>query len=139
MEAKILKSEYKRPWDGPNGKTYYHDVVLEGQGDKPWNIGSQEQNPSFLAVGEVLTFEIKDAAKRSIKRVKPMQTNGSGLGGSSNFSDNSLGQQIGNALNVTAMLIAHGKIDVKELESTARRVVEISTKLKEEFSKPKTA
>lgn len=127
-QAKILKSEFKSEWNNPKGGVlYYHDVVLEGEGDKPWNIGSTSQNPDFLQVGQTLAYEVTDESKRKIKRVKVEAPAGGG------YQDNSLGMQIGNALNVTATLIAHGKVELKDLESVARRVVEISKKLKEEF------
>jgi len=132
----IKTSTWSNTWSKNGNNVEYHKITLEGD-NATYTIGSKDKNPSFLSVGQTLYYEEKDS-KGNIKRVEAPQTNG-GLGGSASFSDNSLGQQIGNALNVTAMLIAHGKIDVKELESTARRVVEISTKLKEEFSKPKTA
>lgn len=134
--GKITKSEFTKPYDGPNGRTFYHNISFEGD-SVVYNIGSKEQNPSFLAVGQTLTYEIPNSAKpNSIKRVKEDNFTKSGTGYNGSFkSDNGVGMQIGNALNVTALLIAHGKVELKDLESTARRVIEISNKLKEENTK----
>lgn len=128
-QAKILSSTFKTEWNNPKGGLiYYHDVVLEGEGDKAWNIGSQTKNPDFLAVGQTLNFEVKDQAKRSIKRVMVEAPQQSGGGGYSQ-----VGVTVGAALNQAVQLVSNGKVEMKDLKSTAHRLVEIAFELKEEF------
>ncbi len=126
---KITKVEFKKEWDGPNGKIHYHDVWL-GDDKKPYNIGTKERDPDFLVEGKDLTFEVKDAAQRKIKRVQPMPSfNGSG--GGQPF--NQVGVTVGAALNQAVMLVAHGKVDLKDIKSIAHRLTEIAFELKDEF------
>lgn len=85
-KAKILKSEFTKEWGSGFNKVFYHNVWLDGQGDKPYNIGAKEQNPSFLSAGQVLEYEVTDEAKRKIKRAQAKfqnQTKSSSGGGSS--------------------------------------------------------
>jgi hypothetical protein len=125
---KIAKSEFKREWDGPNGKLFYHDVWLEGD-DKPWSLGAKDKNPDFLKSGNTLIFEIKDASKRAIKRVQPKPGFG---GGGGEF--NQVGVTVGAALNQAVMLVAHGKVELKDVKSIAHRLAEVAFELKDEFA-----
>lgn len=70
--SKIEKSEFSKEWGKGINKVYYHNVTFEGE-TKSWNIGAKQENPDFLAVGEVLKYEIVDEKLRKIKRVKDEQ------------------------------------------------------------------
>lgn len=132
-KAKITKSIFKKEWSGNGSITYYHDVELEGR-DGAWNIGAQKKDPDFLAVGQELNFEVTDASKKKIKRVKDESAGFGGFKGSSKtFVDNSVGMMVGSSLGNATLLVAHGKVELKDLEATARRIAEISVKLKAEF------
>lgn len=130
---KITKSAFKSEWKGPNGIVFYHDVWLDGD-DKSWNIGSQSKDPDFLKAGQTLMFDVKDAAKRSIKRAKPAEYSKGG-GGSS--YDGGIGAMVGNAITNAVSMVCHGKADLKDLEKVAHRICEISIELKKEFSEVK--
>lgn len=151
QQAKIVKSSFKKEYASPNGVIYYHDVTTEGE-TKPWNIGSKEKNPDFLAVGAQLNFEVEDAAKRKIKRAK--------LDGIVTVSENNtaqittgtqtpqppqkdtytkkqdamaVGMGVGNAVSAVALMVAHGKVDIKQFKEVTRRIYQVATELKEEF------
>lgn len=131
---KILTSEFKREWNGPNGVLYYHDVTF-AEGEKPWSIGTKEKDPMFLLPGQNLDFEVKDAAKRSIKRVKldtPVSQQ-SGSGGGSSGRYNPIGQIVGASVNNAVLLAAHGKIHMDDLRKTAKGLVEFSLELQKSF------
>jgi hypothetical protein len=128
----IKKVEFKQAWNGPNGEVFYHDVWL-GEDAKAWNIGAKEKNPDFLSVGKELTFEVKDAAKRSIKRVNPMPVFGKGGGGGFDGT----GAMVGNALTNAVTLIVHDKAELKDIEALAKRICQISLDLKTQFSNDK--
>ena len=124
---KILSSNFKSEWLGPNGKLYYHEVTF-AEGEKPWQIGTKEMNPSFLEAGKTLNFEVKDMAKRSIKRV---QADAPAFSGGASKSGNK-GYAIGNALTNAVLLVAHGKVELKDLKATAKRILDIGTELEGE-------
>ncbi len=130
---KITKSSFKSEWAGPNGIIYYHEIFLEGD-DKAWQIGAQAKEPDFLNAGQTLTYEIKDAAKRSLKRVKLLPPVG-GNGGGGGYDG--VGAMVGNAITNAVTLIAHGKADIKDLEKVAHRICEVSMELKKQFTEQK--
>jgi hypothetical protein len=128
--GKITKSEFKNEWQGPKGKIYYHDVVFEGD-STTYNIGSTDKNPDFLAVGQTLAYEVPDASKpNKIKRVKEAPPS---FGGGGGYKPDTIGITVGAGINCAVTLIANGKVELKDLEATARRIVEISLKLRDEF------
>lgn len=134
----IKTSTWSNTWSKNGNNVEYHKITFEDD-NTTYTIGSKDKNPSFLSVGQVLHYENKDE-KGNIKRVEAPQTNGSGLGSSASFSGyDGTGAMIGNALSNAVLLVCHGKVTLDQLEATAKRIAEISTKLKEEFSKPKTA
>jgi hypothetical protein len=133
-ETKVIKkAEFKREWTGPNGVVNYHDVWFEGD-TSPWNLGAKDKNPDFLKAGAELTFEVKDAAKRSIKRITEIPQRSFGaktpFGGGS-FSQ--VGVTVGAGLNQAVQLVANGKAELKDIKSVAHRLIEIAFELKEEF------
>jgi len=131
--GKIEKSEFSKEWKGDKGTIYYHNVQFEGD-RVVWNIGAKDKNPAFLAEGSTLTYEVKDEAKKSIKRVQP--EGGGGFGGrSGGGSFDGTGAMVGNAISNAVTLIAHGKAELKDLEKLAHRICEISVELKEHFTK----
>lgn len=131
---KITKSAFKSEWKGPNGIVFYHEIWLDGD-DKPWQIGSQTKDPDFLQAGKTLEYEVKDAAKRSLKRAKPMP--GSFSGGSGGGGFDGTGAMVGNAITNAVTLVSHGKAELKDLEKLAHRICEISIELKKQFTEQK--
>lgn len=127
---KILSSNFKSEWKGPNGTVNYHEVTFE-EGEKPWQIGAKEKNPSFLEAGKTLNFEVKDMAKRSIKRVQADAPVSGGQSSGSGYSQ--VGVTVGAALNQAVTLVSHGVVEFKDLKKTAHRLVEVAFELKEEF------
>jgi hypothetical protein len=75
MKAKITKLEFKKIWGEGYNKVFFHDIWLEGQGDKPWNIGAKKESPDFLSEGKTLEYEIVDESKRKIKKFSPKDAN----------------------------------------------------------------
>lgn len=144
--AKIVKSSFKKEYASPNGVIYYHDVTTEGE-TKPWNIGSKEKAPNFLSVGAILNFEVEDAAKRKIKRVKAEEEPAKVVGVEARAKAAeapkdtytkkqdavAAGMMVGNALTNASLLVAHGIVPIADLKKFAHRICEISTELKEEF------
>lgn len=130
--GKIATSTFTKPYDSPNGRVYYHDIMFEGDATK-YNIGSKDQSPDFLAVGQTLTYEIPNPAKpNSIKRVKEAPANFSGSGGG--YKPDTVGITVGNAISNAALLVAHGVVKADNLEAAARNIATIAFKLKEEFA-----
>ena len=129
--GKIATSVFTKPYDSPNGRVYYHDITFEGDATK-YNIGSKDQSPDFLAVGQTLQYDVPNPAKpNSIKRVKEAPASFSGNGGK---PFDSAGVTVGNAISNTCLLIAHGKVDIKDLEKVTKGIVELAFKLKDEFA-----
>ena len=128
MTSKIATSNFKKEWSGPKGTIYYHDLTFEGD-SRVYNIGAQQQSPSFLAVGQSIDWEWKDESKGSIKRMKPAFNAG---GGGKPFDQ--VGVTVGAGLNQAVMLVSNGKADLKDIEKVAHRLIEIAFKLKDEFT-----
>ena len=134
--GKIKKIEWLSEWKGTGGTLQFHNVWLDDDGT-PFNIGAKEKLPSYLAVGSDLGYEFKDESKRTIKRVKietpapapSYQYQPSSGGG------NKTGIIVGAALNQAALLIAHGKVDIKDLKTITKRLIEVGQELEEEFKK----
>lgn len=55
--SKITASSYSHSWESQNGTIYDHEIALDN-GDSGV-IGSKQQDPAFLNVGETLEYEIK--------------------------------------------------------------------------------
>ena len=125
-KGKITALTFKSEWKGPKGLIYYHDVTIDG---KKYNIGAQEKEPTFLLPGAEIWYEVTDEAKGKIKRVKAPDFQPSSQG---KPAYNSKGQAIGNALTNATLLVCHGKVDIKDLEKTAARILEIATNLNSE-------
>lgn len=125
----IKTSTWSNTWSKNGNNVEYHKITLEGD-NATYTIGSKDKNPSFLSVGQTLHYEEKDA-KGNIKRVEAPQTNGSGLGGSASFSkavDNTVDIAISNA----TLFVVHGIVKPDQLEATAKKLIELSKKLKAE-------
>ena len=123
--GKITAVTFKSEWKGPKGILYYHDVEIDGT---TYNIGAQNKLPDFLQVGKEIHYEVTDASKNKIKRVKPPDQQFV-PGGGQKPAYNSKGQAIGNALTNATLLVCHGKVDIKDLEKTAARILEIAENL----------
>ena len=67
--AKITKTYPPKPWNGQNGTIYFRAIELDN-GDKG-QIGTKEENPSWLAVGQELTYTIEiNESGNKIKKVQ---------------------------------------------------------------------
>lgn len=75
MKAKITEVTFGKEWGKAPNKVYYYNILLEGQGDKTWNIGVKTQDPDFLTVGQTLEYEVSDVEKRKIKKVSAKLAN----------------------------------------------------------------
>lgn len=128
--GKITKSTFKNEWKGANGTVFYHEVEIEGDG--AWQIGSKDKEPDFLKVGQTLSYEVKDAAKRSITRVK--EFNGGGGFGVGGYKPDTIGITVGAALNQTAQLVSAGVVKFEDFKKVAHRLTEVALELKEEFA-----
>lgn len=64
--------EYVKEWGKGLNKVHYHNVTFEGDEQK-WNIGTKEQEPTFLKPGKTLNYEITDEEKHKIKRANTNQ------------------------------------------------------------------
>jgi len=129
--GKIAKSEFKSTWQSPNGPLQYHRVTFEGD-DTVYEIASKDKNPDFLAVGQTLVYEVPDSSKpNKIKRAKEAPPSFSGGGG---YKPDVSVITVGASINCAVTLIANGKVELKDLEATAKRIVEISVNRKDEFA-----
>lgn len=128
---KIEKCVFTNEWNAKDGTIYYHNVNLEGE-TEPFNIGSKQKEPDFLKAGQELSFKIKDEIKRTIVRVQQEQAKPM-----TGVNDFGVGAMVGNAITNAVTLIANGKVDIKDLETIARRICVISSTLKNEFAPPK--
>lgn len=124
--GKITAITFKSEWKGPKGLLYYHDIDIDGE---TYNIGAQSKLPDFLQVGKEIYYEVTDASKNKIKRVKPPDQQFAPTGGAAKPAYNSKGQAIGNALTNATLLACHGKIELKQLEEVARRILTIADNL----------
>lgn len=122
----ITTVNFKSEWKNPKGGIiYYHDVTIDGN---TYNIGAQAKMPDFLAPGKELFYEVTDEKAKKIKRVKPpefdspLPSEGNKTGG----KFNSRGMAVGNALTNATLLVCHGKVDIKDIEKTAKRLLDIS-------------
>lgn len=59
VKGKITQSEFKKEWKGPKGVLYFHDIKVEGF-DHVLNVGSKDQNPPHLAVGQQIELEANE-------------------------------------------------------------------------------
>ena len=129
-KGKISSITFKSEWKNPknNSLIYSHDVVIDGT---TYNIGSQAKNPDFLEPGKEIYFEVTDEAGKKIKRVKPPEFENplpdGGKPAAGKF--NSRGMAVGNAMTNATLLACHGKIEVKDIEKIAKRLLEISEDL----------
>lgn len=129
MKSKIKSIGEVREWNNPKGgKIYYRDYSLEN--GETVNLGSQEENPSWGIVGAEI--ELQEAGKDSkgntkYKRVTPNNFKSGG------YKQDTTGMMVGNAITNAVSLISSGKADIRDLEIYARRICDISVKLKSEF------
>ena len=65
MQSKVKEIVFKNEWEGPNGKVYYHDILLEN-GDSG-SIGAKEIRPDKLKVGSVIDYEKTTDQKGNFK------------------------------------------------------------------------
>lgn len=126
--SKIKSVTFKNEWNNPKGGVlYYHEIELEN-GDKG-QIGTKKPNP--FAIGDDLTYTIEQTEKgNKIKRVLGGFT-GNNYGPRSK-NDNT-GMMVGNAITNAVNLVCNGKVEIKDIEATAKRICQISIKLKSEI------
>lgn len=125
--SKLRYVSIPKEWKGDKGTFYFFDIELEN-GDKG-NIGSKDQSPSFLKVGESLDYELKETDKgNKIKRVSQQPFNKGG-----GYKPDTVGITVGACLNNAVSLVSAGKIESKDVEKTASWLIELSFKLKEKY------
>lgn len=125
--SKLKYVSSPKEFTNDKGTFYYFQIELEN-GDKG-SIGSKDQSPSFLKVGESLDYELKETDKgNKIKRVSQQPFNK--VGG---YKPDSVGITVGACLNNAMSLVAAGKIESKDVEATASWLIELSFKLKEKY------
>ena len=130
--SKIKSVEFKSEWANPKGGViYYHDIEFEN-GDKG-QIGKKEKNS--LSVGDELTYTVESTPKGNKIKTVSNFTGGGNYSGKSKggFKSDNTGMMVGNAITNATNLVCHGKVDIKDLESVAKRICEISMKLKKEI------
>src|SRR3990167_7506415 len=116
--SKITASKYDKKWDSDNGTVFFHKVTVEN-GDE-FSIGSKEQDPAWLNVGETLDYEItKENPKygKSAKRVQQGKPGGYG-GGKPGYQKEAFDEKaVGFAYSYAKDLIVAGKrADTKFIE-----------------------
>lgn len=137
LSGKISKFQFKNEWvHKPSGKTCYDfEVWFEGN-EQPYILTAQDRNPEHLVIGTTMYYEWKNESQRKIRRVLPPQTETK----TGTFTDNSVGQMVGNALSNAAILVSHGITDpeqVKKVYEVANLICGFSSNLKTEFSNNK--
>lgn len=60
ISGRITQSEFKKPYEGPKGTIYYHNIMIEGF-EHPLNVGAKKENPSHLAVGQQIEVEANES------------------------------------------------------------------------------
>lgn len=109
--AKIKSSKFTRKWDGDNGTVFYHDIELDN-GDKG-SIGTKEQDPEWLNVGQSLNYELTPSKDEKyppkIKRVTDKPQGGGKPGGYQKepFEE----KAVASAYNQTAVLFSHKAVE----------------------------
>lgn len=122
--AKITASKFKSKWsppDKPNQVTYYHDIELDN-GDRG-SIGTNEQEPQFLNVGESLTYDIGPHPKRAgdfqIKKAGSWGGKGGGGFAKEPFEEKAVGMSYAFAKDLTVA----GKLEPgKKMIETANAI-----------------
>ena len=113
-----------KEWKSEKGTFYFFDIHLEN-GDTG-NIGSKESNPSFLQVGQELTYEITSTERgNKIKRVQEKKQG---------YKADTLGIAIGQGLNLAVQSWTSGKIEKEKIKDFAKWIAKTSYELRDELS-----
>ena len=111
MISKIATSYFKNKYEKDGRTTFYHTIQFEGD-DRPYSIGSKQQDPPFLAVGQSLEWEFYDETKGTIKRKqKP-------FGGA---SVDPVEAKAGIIFKFVADMIVEGKINGSQVAAAAKK------------------
>lgn len=128
VKSTTFKSEWKNPTSGMI--VYYHEIELEN-GDKG-QIGTKAKEG--LAIGEEINYSITEDGRGGFKIKKEQTTFQKAYTKAGDNAEYQNGIAVGHSLNNAVLLICAGKVDIKDLESTARRILEIAVKMKNELN-----
>lgn len=112
--------------------TFYNFIVEMENADKG-QASSKYDTPKWK-VGEEYeyTLEVK-GNYTNIKGLKSTSFNKGGFGGGSKYD--STGARVGMSINCAVSLVAHGKVEMKDLERIADRICIIAETLEEKHKK----
>lgn len=116
-KSKIQSTGQSRQWKD----IWFHDVVMEN-GDQG-QVRHNTSNGSEL-VGKELTYTL-EKNKKNGWNIVPVKSK-------KQVNDQAVGMMVGNALTNAVTLVVAGKTG-DDLEGTARKICQISEKLKQEF------
>jgi len=125
-KGKILECKFIKEWTGEKGTVFYHDLKLDN-GDHG-QIGTKDRLPDRIAVGQELTYTIEETSYgNKIKAVS--QSGGGGFKGKPQRDPKE--QMISFSTSYVKDLICAGKIDIKDLEPSVKRMYNIMKSLYE--------
>lgn len=125
--SKIKSVGTPKEWSNTNGTFYYFQIELEN-GDRG-SIGSKDNPPSWLKVGETLEYDLKETDKGN--QIKRVQQNTFKKGGG--YKPDTLGIAIGQGMNLANEAWCAGKIDKEKIKAMAKWYAELSYELREEL------
>lgn len=110
-----------------DGTTYHNHQYEMEDGHK---IQASHKTSLPFNVGDEIEYEVRRTHEKygdqgTVK--KPNDFKGGG------YKPDTVGITVGNALNNVSLLIAHGKLELKDLERDAERFVNVALTLKEKF------
>lgn len=129
--SKIKSVNFSHSWNKDGTDYYTHDYTFEDGG----KIQANHMSKYPFGVGDEVEYEVKKNHEKhgpQGKVSKPNNFRGGGQKGGG-YKPDTIGITIGNALNNVSLLIAHDKVELKDLEKTATRFVEVALGLKDKF------
>lgn len=123
--SKIKSSKFLKEWQGEKGIIYYHEIHLEN-GDEG-QIGTKEKSPEKLNVGQELTYTIESSSYGN--KIKAVSQSSGGFKGKPQRDPKE--QMISFSTSYVKDLIVAGKIDIKDLEPSVKRMYNIMKSLYE--------
>jgi hypothetical protein len=121
---------FKSQYGNDNGELIPHTYTMED--GTTLNANHKSEEP--FKAGDTVEYEVTGEDKKGNTKGKVSKPSDfKGGGGSKKGGYDTLGQQIGNCISNACMLAAHGKIEMKALESTVHRLMEIGNSTREKF------
>jgi hypothetical protein len=120
---------FKSEYGNENGELIPHTYEMEDGASFHANHKSEEP----FKAGDEVEYEITGKDKKDNNKGKVGKPSNFGGGGSKKGGYDTLGQQIGNCISNACMLAAHGKIEMKNLEATVHRLMDIGNSTRNKY------